>query len=427
MAPDNSFANISEASDEFNRKIQRLFEESLGRNKNLSEALAIVQENSPEGGRWIIGGSVYREIAAGLGGASTAGNFDYDFVVEKAVALDRVHIPEGWESTKTGLGSLRLVNGNRQIDIVPLDSAIEIECTTDAANMTVVEKLESYFRRVPLNVQAIMYDTAEKKVFGDIGLAALREKVVRVNNLDECLRFCARSAKRRISVCKFIQLKAESLGFTPEFPSFENEETKQATTAFYDRHAEVYSQRRDDITFYEEYFPNELRALFGALKQGGKIMDIGSGPGGITQSFQEAGFDSIALDLSAKMVEKCRARGLTAIQGDIESLDFPDESLDGALAIASLLHVPRMRIQNAIARIKEVLKPSGVFFVSMTEGDGEVMHESSYAQGDRRFFVGYHHDEFKEILERYFKVTTSKRAETRDGKVYLVYLCQKQG
>jgi hypothetical protein len=192
----------------------RFFIEKITNDKDFQEAFLIVKNNSKPGNIWVIGGLVYRNIVGGLYKKKGNEIYDFDFLVENPVKFEQVNVPADWNITRTGLGEPRFINGQKQIDLASLDNAINPSESENLSNMNSEEKLQSYFRRVPLNVQAIAYDTIKKKIVGEMGIEAIKDKKIQINNLDECISFCRR---HRMSVDEFINKKANALGFETVF------------------------------------------------------------------------------------------------------------------------------------------------------------------------------------------------------------------
>ena len=88
------------------------------------------------------------------------------------------------------------------------------------------------------------------------------------------------------------------------------------------------------------------------------LLEVGCGTGDFTERVQrELAVDLVALDLSPRMVDLTRVRGLNARQGDIEALPFADEEFDCVLANRVLYHVPNLN--QGLAEIARVLRPGG--------------------------------------------------------------------
>ncbi len=150
--------------------------------KKSNDIIEIVKGISQSSKIWVVGGLVYRNIVNQMYAVDENKElFDFDFIVEKIPPFDKINIPFGWKLTKTGLGDIRLIKKNNQMDIFPLDNAALTSDWHKTKDMNTIQKLESYFKRVPLTVQAVAYDVSEQKVFGDIGLRAIEDKKIEIN------------------------------------------------------------------------------------------------------------------------------------------------------------------------------------------------------------------------------------------------------
>lgn len=389
-------------------------------NLKFNEALEIARRNSREGGLWVIGGTVFRTIVQELYGVEGEESYDFDFIIENPVRREEVVLPTGWSVVETGLGSLRFMHRTMQVDFVSLCDAMH---SSDSPRVLVnrEERLQSYFKRTPLTVQSIAYDVLRRSIVGDIGIRAILEKTIAVNYFDECLQFCRR---RRISVYEFMSRKGSQLQFKVIFPDFSKLDASE-TKEFYDIYAIEYADTRGDASFTQYYLQKYIDTFLSSLP-GTRILDLGSGPGRDALILKERGFSPTCIDISDAMISLCKEKGLEAFRGDIEGVALENNSFDGAWAYASLVHIPKIRIYNALARIYELLKLQGLFFCGVIEGDSEVFYESTTKPGKKRFFALYHEDEFRNILSQYFEVLDSTRFTTGAGETYLNYLCRKR-
>jgi SAM-dependent methyltransferase len=394
-------------------------------NKDYKNALGIVFFNSENNNVWAIGGLVYRSIINKLYGLDSVNDYDFDFIVEKPRKFEELQKPAEWVLTKTGLGEARFIGGKVQIDLCSIDNAINPaeKSQFDIKNSSNKEKLESYFRRVPLNLQAIAFDFVLKKAIGVVGRNAILNKTIEVNNLTECLSYCRR---KRISVHKFLTEKNEPFNFRVIYPNF-IDISKTETKDFYETYSEEYTKTRGEAqnSFTSKYLSDEIDQFINCIEGRKKIIDLGSGPGRDALLFKERGLNPVCVDISDAMVKICKDRGLESYQMDIENLSFEDGAFSGVWAYASLIHIPKNRIYNTLARISEILQLGAPFFVGMVEGDGEVLYRSKKHQEKSRLFARYKDAEFRAILNEYFEILTSKRIVTPNNEVYLNYLCKK--
>lgn len=116
--------------------------------------------------------------------------------------------------------------------------------------------------------------------------------------------------------------------------------------------------RRD---LYEETEgPQPVDVLWDALVEIGpsRVLEVGGGPGELAQRLRdELGADVSFVDISPRMVELARERGIDAQVGGVQALPFDDGSFDCAVAAWMLYHVPK--IDRGIAELARVLAPGG--------------------------------------------------------------------
>lgn len=89
-----------------------------------------------------------------------------------------------------------------------------------------------------------------------------------------------------------------------------------------------------------------------------RILEVGCGWGELAEWLaRETGAEVVATDLSPRMVELARERGLDAHVADVQALPFEDGSFDVAVAAWMLYHVPELDL--AVAELARVLRPGG--------------------------------------------------------------------
>ncbi len=135
-----------------------------------------------------------------------------------------------------------------------------------------------------------------------------------------------------------------------------------------------------------------------------RLLEIGAGPGRDSKFFQDNGLDVTCTDLSPEMVELCRAKGLNAFVMDFLSLDFPTESFDAVYGLNCLLHVPKKDLSSVIEKIRQLLKPNGLFYLGVYGKDDfeGVWPLDEYIP--KRFF-SFHTDEgIQEAVAPYFEI-----------------------
>ena len=137
----------------------------------------------------------------------------------------------------------------------------------------------------------------------------------------------------------------------------------QDTLDYYNSHADGF--RSDTIHASMSALQEEFLEM---LPAGGRILDLGCGPGRDTRLFLERGFKVTAVDGSEEL---CRLAedftGQPVICSTFQEFR-PGETYDGIWACASLLHLPKEEIIRVIERLSPFLREGGVFYMSFKYG-----------------------------------------------------------
>ncbi|MEU5535104.1 class I SAM-dependent methyltransferase [Streptomyces sp. NPDC020362] len=104
------------------------------------------------------------------------------------------------------------------------------------------------------------------------------------------------------------------------------------------------------------------------------VADLGSGPGNVTARLHDLGVPVFGVDVSPAMAALAREAHprLRFHVGSMTSLDLPDATLGGILALYSTIHVPDDHLPTAFAEFHRTLAPGGhalLAFQSATEPD----------------------------------------------------------
>jgi SAM-dependent methyltransferase len=164
----------------------------------------------------------------------------------------------------------------------------------------------------------------------------------------------------------------------------------ESTIAYYDIHANEYCALTRQIDLREFYtrFLHELPVH-------AHILDAGCGSGRDTKAFLDLGHRVTAIDASAALA-KLAAEYTNQECGIVrfQQIDL-EEQFDGIWACASLLHVPGTEMNNVLSRFIRALKPRGVLYMSLKEGEGERFAD------DGRFFCDYTRDSLEQLTANF--------------------------
>ena len=184
---------------------------------------------------------------------------------------------------------------------------------------------------------------------------------------------------------------------------------------------------RDNAIQYAEETRNSLvlDALWeflSRMKEGGTILDYGSGSGRDSAYFLDKGFSVDSLDGSAEM--KAQAERLFGIKVKLSSfLSLEEkEKYDGIWAQASILHLEEHDLRVALTLIERALKRDGVFYSSFRKGEGD-----GYENG--RWYTNMTERRFLSFLPASLyveKIWESQDVRPGVSRTWLSIICRKK-
>ncbi|MGV9556387.1 class I SAM-dependent DNA methyltransferase [Streptomyces sp. NPDC003401] len=150
-----------------------------------------------------------------------------------------------------------------------------------------------------------------------------------------------------------------------------------ATRTFYDAVAEDYAARFRDL---HAKLPWD-RAVFAVYAElvgpGGRVADLGCGPGRVTGHLASLGLSLSGLDLSESMLAVARREnpGIRFERGSMLELPHGDGSLDGLVSWYSSIHTPVEELPRLFAEFRRVLRPGGHALLAFQVGDEPQHHD----------------------------------------------------
>jgi len=122
-----------------------------------------------------------------------------------------------------------------------------------------------------------------------------------------------------------------------------------------------------------------------AIKEGEHVLDIGSGPGFLTEDIAEQTGSSgtvVGVDISEQMVRRASSRSnrswLRYKQADATALPFADETFDVVVSTQVAEYVPD--IEAFCSEVARLLKPGGRGLILATDWDAVCWHSSNPAR-----------------------------------------------
>ncbi len=145
--------------------------------------------------------------------------------------------------------------------------------------------------------------------------------------------------------------------------------------ASYDAVASRYAEEfADDLT--DKILDRALLAAFAETVRrtttgdGSCVADLGCGPGYEARQLAGLGLDVVGVDLSPAMIAEAQRRNMPHRRldfriGSLLALPFADAALAGALAIYSVIHLPREDRTLAYREMARVIRPGGSLLISV--------------------------------------------------------------
>ena len=178
---------------------------------------------------------------------------------------------------------------------------------------------------------------------------------------------------------------------------------------------ERFLARRAALVDYVEG-PNAEELALDAIAEAApqRVLEVGAGTGAFAERVRrEVGADVTAVDLSPRMVELARERGVPASEADVQQLPFDDGAFDCAAALWVLHHVPDL--DRGLRELARVIRPGGCL-VAVAFGQEnladlyELLEQPSLGDG------GFSRENGEAALARHFA-----RVERRDADGTVVF------
>jgi len=153
----------------------------------------------------------------------------------------------------------------------------------------------------------------------------------------------------------------------------------EATRSSYDAIAPAYSAEHPDGLGDGPIEHGLLTAFAGLVRTAAgeaPVADVGSGPGYVTARLNALGLPAFGIDISPHMVALAREAHpqLRFEVGSMTSLDVPDATLGGIIALYSTIHIPDTDLPGVFAEFHRVLRPGGQVLLAFQASEGEHLH-----------------------------------------------------
>jgi SAM-dependent methyltransferase len=193
-------------------------------------------------------------------------------------------------------------------------------------------------------------------------------------------------------------------------------EAGQAARRLFNSFAHQYEQRTQTGIALLEEDRNIFTKIVGT---GGRILDVGSGPGRDAKIFLEAGLNPICVDISDHNVDLCRSKGLEAYTGDILEINemFPNHSFDGIWANCSVTNwIPKKALPEVLRILKLIVKPGAPIFLGSVLGGFQGWESDDKYDGLPRYNTHWNLEELLQFLNPLGELVYSREISTELSK-----------
>lgn len=157
-------------------------------------------------------------------------------------------------------------------------------------------------------------------------------------------------------------------------------------------------------------------AVFEAVREAApeRFLEVGCGMGELAERVQkELGAQVVAVDISPRMVELTKARGVDVHLADVQTLPFADGAFDCVAANWVLYHVPDL--DRALSELERVLRRGGRL-VAATLGAGNMQELWDLLGGEVTGGLSFGYENGETVLSPYFT-----EIERRDANGTVVF------
>jgi len=162
------------------------------------------------------------------------------------------------------------------------------------------------------------------------------------------------------------------------------EKIKESLIKTYNETVEEYVKHEFENPSMEKHY----KRFLSLIPRNSKILDVGCGPGQASKKFADFGNSIIGIDLSEKMIEfaKQKVKNAKFFVMDVENITIK-EKFDAIWAAFILVHIPRQKHPKILKKFNELLKPNGILYLGLIEGEGEKIMPEPYNRKYTQYFV----------------------------------------
>lgn len=163
--------------------------------------------------------------------------------------------------------------------------------------------------------------------------------------------------------------------------------------------------------FYKIPFEEILLDWIRKYGPGGDALDIGCATGALATWLICEDYKVTCLEPARRPAAITAAKGIPVQAVSIQNFQT-DQKFDVIFAMSSLIHVPQSELPAQIKKIASFLKPKGIFFISMIEGETEGLEDPTM-KGKSRYFTRLSEAALDQLLAPYFDLLEKQRVNSK--------------
>ncbi|MDP4001620.1 MAG: methyltransferase domain-containing protein [bacterium] len=175
------------------------------------------------------------------------------------------------------------------------------------------------------------------------------------------------------------------------------------------------------VNFFIKYFNNKLNK---------NIIELGPGSGYVCKLFVEKGFKTTAIEFSPKMAAICKETSpeTEVIIDEFLKHNFGKKKYSGVITLAFIHLFPRTKTRLVLKKIKKLLVPGGLAFITTTKHDYSeegFLVKKNFRGKFPRFRRKFTEEEFNRELKKANMTVVAKnyvRDYEESGKLWMDYV-----
>ena len=130
------------------------------------------------------------------------------------------------------------------------------------------------------------------------------------------------------------------------------------------------------------------------------LLEVGIGPGRDAATFVSCGIVTVGVDLSWEHARRATSLGAGVAVGSVRALPFAGGSFDALWSMSTLMHVPDVAIEGALAELRRVLAPGARAAIGVWGGPDVEHHSDADRYDPPRFFSRRSDERWRSLLGR---------------------------